>query len=201
MIVTRKSESLASSSHIFKCLTRSLLLGGGGAARIRASRDEDIIFEESYARKWLVATTFLPLLDYMDVLYMNASAQSLYLLDAAYHGVLRFRTSCKSLTHHCSLYSLVNCSSLSMSRTLRWYNFIYKSILGLLPTYLSTYMSHKQCCHSLRCQDFITLSIHSVHTELGRSRAWPIYRLADNIGQHLGSDWVIPVCNPPIKGR
>ena len=47
------------------------------------------------ARKRLVAATFLPLLDYGDVVYMNASAHSLHLLDAVYHGALRFRTDCK----------------------------------------------------------------------------------------------------------
>ncbi len=77
-------------------------------------------------------------------------------------------TGCKLLTHHCTLYSSVSWSSLSMHRTLHWYNFIYKSILGLLPTYLSTYMSRKQCCLSLCSQGFITFSIPSVHTEFGK---------------------------------
>jgi len=82
------------------------------------------------ARKRIVAATFLPLLDYGDVVYINASAHSLHLLDAAYHGSLRFITGCKTLTHHCTLYSLTDWSSLSMRRTTHWYLFIYKSIIG-----------------------------------------------------------------------
>lgn len=35
---------------------------------------------------------------------MNASASTLYLLDAGYHGALRFTTGSKPLTHHCKLY-------------------------------------------------------------------------------------------------
>ncbi|KAJ8287209.1 hypothetical protein GJAV_G00048920 [Gymnothorax javanicus] len=64
------------------------------------------------AWKRLVAATFLPHLDYGDVLYMYAPASCLQLLDAAYRGTLRFITGCKPLTHHCVLYSLVNWSSL-----------------------------------------------------------------------------------------
>lgn len=120
------------------------------------------------ARKRLVATTFLPLLDYGDVLYMNAPVSCLQHLDAAYHGALRFITGSKPLTHHCTLYSLVNWSSLSIRRTLHWYTFIYKSILGLLPAYLSNYLSCKQSTYSLRTHDFITYFIPVVRTEKGK---------------------------------
>ena len=121
------------------------------------------------ARKRLVAATFLPVLDYGDIVYMNAPTHSLKLLDAAYHGALRFITDCKPLTHHCTLYSLVNWSSLSTRRLLHWYHFIYKSILGLLPTYLSSFMSRKHFSHSLRSQDCITFTVPSVRTELGKT--------------------------------
>ena len=120
------------------------------------------------ARKRLVAATFLPLLDYGDVVYMNASAHSLHLLDAVYHGALRFITNCKPLTHHCTLYSLVNWTSLSMRRSLHCYKLIYTAMLGLLPLYISTYISHKQYSYSLRSQNDITLSVPSVRTVLGK---------------------------------
>ena len=107
----------------------------------------------------------MPLLEYGDVLYMNASAHSLHLLDAAYHGALRFITGCKPLTHHCTLCSLTDWSSLSMRRTTHWYLFVYKSIIGLLPSYLSTYMTRQQSDRSLRSLDYITFAIPSVRTE------------------------------------
>ncbi len=119
------------------------------------------------ARKWLVAATLLPLLDCGDVLYMNASAHSLHLLDVVYHG---------------TLYSLVNWLSLPMRRTL---HFIHKSILGLLPIYLSTYMSCKQCFHGLCSQGFIHLSISSVPTKFGK-------KAFSYSGTHYSRSWSYP---------
>lgn len=102
------------------------------------------------------------LLDYGGVAHMNASVHSLCLLDAAYHRALRFITGCEPLTFHCVLYSLTSWSLLSMCRTTHCYLFIYKPIIGLLPSYLSMYMTQKQCDRSLRSLDYIPLSIHSV---------------------------------------
>ena len=42
------------------------------------------------ARKRLVSVTFLPVLDYGDLIYVNAPAHYLNKLDAAYHSALRF---------------------------------------------------------------------------------------------------------------
>lgn len=47
--------------------------------------------------KRLVALTFMPVIDYGDVLYMHASSQSLHSLDTVYHGALRFITVCWGL--------------------------------------------------------------------------------------------------------
>ena len=44
------------------------------------------------ARKRLVSVTFLPVLDYGDLIYMNTPAHCLERLDAAYHSALRFVT-------------------------------------------------------------------------------------------------------------
>ena len=53
----------------------------------------------------MVAATFMSVLDYYgDVVYMQASSQSLHALDTVYHGALRFITGFKALTHHCTLY-------------------------------------------------------------------------------------------------
>jgi len=85
------------------------------------------------AKKKLVAATFLPVLDYGNLLYMNAPAKCLQSLDSVYRGALRFVTSCKALTHHCNLHGRVEWPSLAVRRLSHWHIFIYKAILGLLP--------------------------------------------------------------------
>ena len=112
------------------------------------------------SRKRLVAATFLSVLDYGDMLYMHASAQSLQALDTVYHGALRFITNFKSLTHRCVLYSRVGWSSLSTRRLMHWHILIYKAILGLLPSYLLTFISQRTSgSYNLRSQNFLLLSV------------------------------------------
>ena len=55
-------------------------------------------------RKRLGPVTYLPVLDYGDLLYMNAPAYCLNKLDPANHNALRFVTNCKAL-NHCTLYA------------------------------------------------------------------------------------------------
>uniref|UniRef100_A0A3P9K1B3 Reverse transcriptase domain-containing protein n=1 Tax=Oryzias latipes TaxID=8090 RepID=A0A3P9K1B3_ORYLA len=82
-------------------------------------------------KKRLVAATFLSVLDYGDLFYMNASAQCLRMIDTVYHSSLRFITNCKTMTHHCELYSRVGWPALTIRRRIHWYTFIYKALLGL----------------------------------------------------------------------
>ncbi len=91
-------------------------------------------------RKHLILTTFVPLLDYGDLLVMNAPDTYLKKPDTVYHCALRFITGCGNLVHHCTLYATANCPSLSARRLSCWMVFIYKSLLGLVPTYLCSYM-------------------------------------------------------------
>ena len=121
------------------------------------------------SKKRLIAATFIPLLDYGDVLYMNACSTSLHMLDASYHCALRFITGYKSLTHHCTLYSKVGWLSLSARRLLHWCTFIYKDITGLLPSYLCTYLTFKSdSSYSLRSLDFLSTSVPRTCTEFGK---------------------------------
>lgn len=50
-------------------------------------------------------TTFMPLINYGDVLCMHATSQGLK--STVYHGALRFTTNIKDLTHYCILYAQV----------------------------------------------------------------------------------------------
>lgn len=120
------------------------------------------------ARRRLVSATFMPLLDYGDILYMNASAQCLRSIDTLYHGTLRFILNCKTLTHHCTLYTRVGWPSLVTRRLSHWYTFIYKAILGLLPFYLCIFIVQKCGGYSLRSLDFILLTVPNVRTEFGK---------------------------------
>ncbi len=68
--------------------------------------------------------------------YKPASTKLLCSLDTLYYGALRFILNCNVSTHLCDLYNRVGWLSLSTRRRKHWYLFIYKSILGLLPSYL-----------------------------------------------------------------
>ena len=57
-------------------------------------------------RKYLLTTTFLPLLDYEDLLFMK--------LHTVYHCALHYITDCSYHVHYCSLYAVAHCSYLSL---------------------------------------------------------------------------------------
>ncbi len=119
-------------------------------------------------RERLISMTFLPVLDYGDLIFMNAPVQSLKKLDIVYHCALRFMTGSDHRTHHCSLYAAAKHPSLSVRRFTHWMIFIYKCILGLLPPYLCTYMRRTSTHYSLRSQDIIQMQVPRVRTELGK---------------------------------
>lgn len=120
-------------------------------------------------KKRLVTATFLSVLDYGDILYMNASSSCLLMLDTMYHASLRFITNCRYLTHHCDLYLRVNWPSLAIRRQGHWYTFIYKAMLGLLPPYICTLVTRTNSgSYSLRSNDQLLLSVPLVRTELGK---------------------------------
>ena len=64
------------------------------------------------AKLTLIQMTILPLLDYGDVIYRSASKGALEWLVVLYHSAIRFATNVPYRTHHCTLYSSVNWSSL-----------------------------------------------------------------------------------------
>ena len=100
-------------------------------------------------KKQLVTATFLSILDYGDLVYMNASAKCLSKIDTVYHASLRFIANCGARTHHCELYSQVGWPSLSTRRRRHWCTFIYKAMLWQLPVCVQT----TSCCclfHFLR---------------------------------------------------
>ena len=64
----------------------------------------------------LIQMTMLPMLDYGDVIYRSAGKGALERLDVLYHSAIGFATNAPYRTHHCTLYSSVNWSSLYPSQ-------------------------------------------------------------------------------------
>uniref|UniRef100_A0A669EEG1 Reverse transcriptase domain-containing protein n=1 Tax=Oreochromis niloticus TaxID=8128 RepID=A0A669EEG1_ORENI len=120
-------------------------------------------------KKRLVNATFLSVLDYGDLLYMNASAQCLHKIDSVYHASLRFITNCRALTHCCDLYARVGWPALSSRRFAHWCIFIYKALLGQMPTYICDLLTRRSTVsYSLRSSDLFLLNVPFARTELGK---------------------------------
>ena len=81
----------------------------------------------------LIQMTILPMVDYGDVIYRSAGKGALEWLDVLYNLAIRFATNTPYRTHHCTLYSSVNWSSLYTFCKTHWLMLIYKTLLGLTP--------------------------------------------------------------------
>ena len=121
------------------------------------------------ARRSLVQSLILSVFDYGDIVYMHASSTVLKSLDAVYHSALRFITGDKYLTHHCVLYEKVNWPSLAARREEHCLLFIYKALIGQLPLYLSSLLTHVNNNYCTRSQSHIRLCIPRVRTEQGKT--------------------------------
>lgn len=100
----------------------------------------------------------------------HAPSYLLVSLDALYHGALRFITGCRFSTHHCDLYKMVGWSPLNIRRQKYWYLFIYKAILGYLPSYLCSLIKQKLPGHySLRSKSIHNLCVPFAITKLGKN--------------------------------
>ena len=84
------------------------------------------------------------------------------------------RENLKALTRHCTLYARVGWFTLSPRRLKHWNILIYKCILGLLPSYLQTYIHQKSTgTYRLSFNELLLLSVPIACTELGKqASAW-----------------------------
>ncbi len=120
-------------------------------------------------RKKLVSATFLPILDYGDVVYQHAPSYLLSSLDALYHGALRFITDCKFTTHW-ELYERVAWPPWEFGEKCTgtcWYIRQFWVICQIIYVVL-----YKELCleiHSLRSQSNYNLCVSFVRTELGKT--------------------------------
>ena len=121
------------------------------------------------ARKRIIESVFISVLDYGDVIYGNTSQTSLKSLDPVYHSALRFITGDRYGTHHCTLYNKVGWPALSEQRDNHWKIYIYKTITGLLPLYLSSLITWNCNYLNTRSQSWLSLYLPRVNTNWGKT--------------------------------
>ena len=81
---------------------------------------------------------------------------------------MRYVTNLRPLTHRCTLYMKVGWPSLSQRRLSHWYVFIYKAILGQLPSYLCSFITlQENSTYELRSQDKLLLTEPSSRIKFG----------------------------------
>jgi hypothetical protein len=129
--------------------------------------------------------TILPMLDYGDIIYRSAGKDALERLDVHYHSAIRFATNAPYRTHHCTLYSSVNWSSLYTCRKTHWLMLIYKTLLGLTRSYLRYLL---QSPFNTRSASHILLKVPKAHTSLGRS-SFSSLQLATGTSCNKHSNW------------
>ena len=88
-------------------------------------------------------------------------------MDAIYHCALRFITGANFRTHHCTLYTSVDWTSLTLRRKQHFTLFTYKALLGMLPPYLSELLNPIASNHNTRSQDMILLKVPKTNTMMG----------------------------------
>ena len=100
---------------------------------------------------------------------MHAATSTLKPLNALYHSALRFITGDGYRTHHCVLYDKVGWPSLAVRREQHCMIFIYKALIHILPTYLTSLISLRICNSHTRSQEALILNIPIVRTEMGKT--------------------------------
>lgn len=103
-------------------------------------------------------------------------------------------SACSYRVHHGFLYAATQCPYLYVLRPSQWMAFIYKSITGLLPTYLSL---HRWCPCS---QDIIQIQVTRGRTELGKKAfkfsSWTIW---NDVKRDFRLTNMVEKCNAIIR--
>ena len=120
------------------------------------------------AKQFLVKLTILPILHFGDVIYKITPNTLLNKLDAVYHSAICFVTKAPYTTHHCDLYALISWPSLHTCHQTHWLQFIYKSLLGKTPPYLSSLVTIAAPTCSTRSSRYISLVTPKANSSFGR---------------------------------
>jgi len=121
------------------------------------------------ARKRIIQSTILPILNCGDVVHMHASTYLLKRLDGVYHSALRFITNSCSRTHHCLLHNYLGWSSLYQRRKSHMLVFVVKTLLGMLPNYITSLLCISRKNYNTWSSNGIKLVVPKVHSEHGKS--------------------------------
>lgn len=104
--------------------------------------------------------------DFGDTIYRFASPSTLSKTDPVLHSALRYVTNSGFRIHHCTLYSMVDWTFLTLCRLQHWYILVYK-------IYKTIYLSHKflflQNSQNLRSHKWLQFKVPSVRTEVVKS--------------------------------
>ena len=111
----------------------------------------------------LIQMTILLMLNYGDIIYRSAGKGALERLDLLYHSAIRFATNAPYRTHHCTLYSSVNWSSLYTRLKTDWLMLIYKTLLGLTPPYLRYLLQPSSSTYNTQSPSHILLKVPKAH--------------------------------------
>ena len=103
------------------------------------------------------------MLDYRDAICRSAGNGEIERLDVLYHSAMRFATNAPYRTHHHTLYSSVNWSSLYTSHKTHWLMLIYKN------PYLKYLLQPSSSTYNTSSASHILLKVPKAHTSLGRS--------------------------------
>ena len=122
-----------------------------------------------FCRKKVVEAVFLSVLDYGDIIYGNAAATDLVPLNSVYHSAIRFITGDDYSTHHCTLYDRVGWTSLEVRRKRHWHFFLFRTLTGKQPQYLSSMLQYSNKPYSTRSSDWLTLHIPYMYSDLGKA--------------------------------
>lgn len=86
-------------------------------------------------------------------------------VDSVHHSALRFITNSLFLTHHYFLYDLVSWPSLSIRRQQHCYVFIYKALLGKLPSYLCIFLLITKNFYNPRSTRWLRFQVPRIYSE------------------------------------
>ena len=123
-----------------------------------------------HCRKQIIQSTFIPVIDYGDIIYINAATSVLKPLDTSYHNKLHSITSDSFDTHiHHILYHKVGWTSQKTHRSLYYSVFVHKALLHELPIYLTSLLKYRNLHYNTRSQGWLMLETPHVSTELSKS--------------------------------
>ena len=130
------------------------------------------------------------MLDYRDIIYISADKDALEQLDVLYHSAIRFVTNAPYRTHHCTLYSSVNWSSLYTRRKTQWLMLTYKTLLVLTPPHLSYLLQPSSSTNNTCSASHILLKVPK-HTHPWVSRLFSSLQLATGTSCNKHSNWTV----------